>query len=424
MPVCSEPPPLASVFDGIRAAAALPLERAVALPAAAYTSPEFFAWECGNLLAADWICLGHASQIPQPGDFLNTDLLGEPLSVVRGKDGRVRCLSRVCPHRAMDIMPPGFGHEGHGPGVARDGSPGCGHTRLFLCPYHSWTFDLDGRLKACPEMQQAEGFARDEWGLKGFPCEEWMGFLFVNLDGTAAEPPSQRFASMEPDLADWRPQEMEVVIALEWDCAFNWKVLVENFMESYHHLGAHAKTLQPVLPARDTWTEQERPHHVRAHLPLRASAVEALRDQGPSEGFPVLPSLPPDKAAEWALFLGYPNFLAFGGPDRLIWYRLDPTGPQTSRLLTTVMVPSSYRALPDAAERIAAAEVALRTFHLEDMEMCIAVQRGMNARGWQRGRLSHLEMPIWLFQRYLAARLDGAWPAANGNGAPSQRAGS
>lgn len=411
---------LESILEEIRRTAALPLSRAETLPAEAYTGSAFFEWECREVLSAEWLCMGHHSQIPAPGDFFTADVLGEPLVIVRGKDGRVRCLSRVCPHRAMDIMPPGYGRTGTGPASAREGALPCGQTRVFLCPYHSWTFDLDGRLKACPEMHLAEGFAREECGLREFPCEEWMGFLFVNLDGRAS-PLGLRLGEMAQDLADWRPQEMEIAVALWWDCPFNWKVLVENFMESYHHLGAHARTLQPLLPAKDTWTEAERPHHMRAHLPLRASAVEALKSQGPDEGFPVLRSLPAGKAAEWALFLGYPSFLLFGGPDRLIWYRIDPVGPAMSRLLTTVMVPASYRALPDHAERVAGAERALKTFHLEDMEMCEAVQRGLASRGAQRGRLSHLEMPVWLYGRYLAARSNGTWPALDGPGAPSQR---
>ena len=103
----------------------------------------------------------------------------------------MRVLSRTCPHRGMDIMPPGFGH---GPAESRGGAPDCGHTRLFLCPYHSWTFDLDGRLKACPEIHEAIGFQRGEWGLREFRSEVWHGFIFVNLDGSAPQTSSDQWA--------------------------------------------------------------------------------------------------------------------------------------------------------------------------------------------------------------------------------------
>lgn len=251
---------VSEIQRGIMEAAELPLSRARTLPAQAYTSEEFFDWEVSHLLRDGWQCVAHVSQIPRPGDFLNLDLLGEPLIAVRDKSGAVRVLSRVCPHRAMDIMPEGFGYDGHSTAETKPETAGCGHTRIFLCPYHAWTFELDGKLKACPEMHRAEGFARDDFGLKPFLSEIVEGFIFVNLDGEAA-PLGSALNEFSADVTTFRLLEMQVVFAREWDCPFNWKVLVENFMESYHHLGIHHRTLQPMMPARDTWTEQERRHY-------------------------------------------------------------------------------------------------------------------------------------------------------------------
>jgi phenylpropionate dioxygenase-like ring-hydroxylating dioxygenase large terminal subunit len=421
----AQPPlALAEIQGAIAAAAELPLARARTLPAAAYTSEEFFDWEIGQLLRREWQCVAHVSQIPRAGDFLNLDLLGEPLIVVRGKDGAVRVLSRVCPHRAMDIMPAGFGYDGHGPAEAKPEAPGCGHTRIFLCPYHAWTFELDGRLKACPEMQEAEGFVRDDFALKPFRSEVWEGFIFVNLDGAGA-PLAPDLGELAADLAAFRLADLQLVVAREWDCPFNWKALVENFMESYHHLGIHHKTLQPMMPARDTWTEGERRRYVRAHLPYRESVRDeyrAFEQRGDfSEQPPPLPGLNAEQKAEWGLFLIPPTFLLATAPDRVIWYRLQPLGPNRLRLLTTVLVAPATAAranFPQLREKIAR---QLTDFHLEDMEVCTAVQRGLYASGWQQGRLSHLEMTVWLFHRYLAARLRGVWPTDDRPAAPSQR---
>jgi phenylpropionate dioxygenase-like ring-hydroxylating dioxygenase large terminal subunit len=418
------PPSLADIQRGIAATADLPLARARTLPAAAYTSEEFFDWEVGELLRAGWQCLAHVSQVPLPGDFLNLDLLGEPLIVVRDKDGAVRVLSRVCPHRAMDIMPAGFGYDGHGPAEARPGAPGCGHTRIFLCPYHAWTFELDGRLKACPEMQAAEGFSRDDYGLKPFRSEVWQGFVFVNLDGQAP-PFAAGLEEMAADLAAFRLPEMQLVIAKEWDCAFNWKSLVENFMESYHHLGIHHKTLQPMMPARDTWSERERRRYIRAHLPYREAAREDFRAMAArgdfSQNLPPLPGLDDVQSAEWGLFLIAPTFLLATAPDRVIWYRLQPLGPNRLKLLTTVLVAPATAARENFSVLREKAGEQLVQFHLEDMEVCTAVQRGLYASGWQQGRLSHLEMTVWLFHRYLAARLRGVWPTDDRPAEPAQR---
>lgn len=414
---------LEEILRRVCEAADRPLSHATTLPAQAYTSEEFFDWEVANLLRPGWQCVAHHSQIPEPGDFLNVDLLGEPLMVTSGNDDAVHVLSRVCPHRSMDIMPAGFGYGGHTLAEAREGRPDCGHTRLFLCPYHSWTFELDGRLKACPEMHKAECFQRDEFFLKPFRSEIWNGFIFVNLDGQAPALGPQ-LAEMAGDLSAFQLENMKVVIAREWDCDFNWKVITENFMESYHHLGIHHKTLQPLMPARDTWTEQERSHYVRCHLPYKDSVREeyqAVAAEGDySSSLPPLPGLNAAQQSEWGLFLIHPTFLLATAPDRVIWYRIQPLGADRLKLLTTTMVPAGLANSGFESVREQTAK-QLIDFHLEDMEVCTAVQRGLYASGWQPGRLSHLEMPLWLFHRYIAARIRGVWPTEDRPAAPSQR---
>lgn len=413
---------LPATLADLQATADRPLGEATTLPAAAYTSEAFYRWETEHVLRAEWQCVAHASQLPAVGDFITLDLLGEPLIVVRDKDQRVRVLSRTCPHRGMDIMPPGFGH---GPAEAREGPPGCGHTRLFLCPYHSWTFELDGKLKACAEMHQATGFQRAEWGLREFRTEVWNGFIFVNLDGTAPRTPAEQWTDFAPHVQKWSSQDLVVVDARTWECPFNWKVIVENFMESYHHVGAHSQSLQPMMPARDTWTETERAHFVRCHLPYgakeRGAISEAEAAGGAREIFPLIPGLEERDRFEWGLTLGFPNWLLAYVPDCLIWYRIQPEGPHRHTLLTTLLVPRAVTQLPDFAERLKRYTSASVGFHLEDMEMCVGVQRGYYSSGYQRGRLSHLEMPIWLFQHYLAARARNTWPTHDRPTAPAQR---
>ncbi len=397
---------------GICEAADLPLERAKTIPAQAYTSEEFYEWEVANLFRNDWLCVAHISQIPNAGDFLNVDLLDEPLVIIRGKDESVRVLSRVCPHRAMDIMPEGYGYEGHGSVAPNSDKPACGHTRFFLCPYHAWSFELDGQLKASPEMHEAAGFCRDEFSLRAFHSEVWQGFVFVNLDGNAP-PLAPQLTEMEIDIAAYKMAGMQLVIAREWDCEFNWKVLVENFMESYHHLGIHHKTLQPMMPARDTWTEPEHRRYVRAHLPYKDSLREELRERERggdwSSGFPTIASLNETQKTEWGLFLIHPNCLLATAPDRVIWYRLQPLGADRMKLLTTTLVAPEVATQADFEELRAREAQVLYAFHIEDMEVCTGVQRGLRSSSSREGRLSHLEMPIWLFHRYIAARIRGIW---------------
>lgn len=416
---------LSTLFEDIRRACDVPLSQASTLPRDAYRSEAFHQWERDVLLAGGWMAVAHASQVPSAGDFLTLDLLGEPLVVVRGKDGAIRVLSRVCPHRAMDILPPGYSVGNLTTAERREGLPeSCGRTRFLLCPYHSWTFDLDGRLRACPEMQQAECFHRDEVGLREFKSALWNGFVFVNLNGDAPafEPGLE---GMDAAIAAWKPAEMKVVLQREWTCEFDWKVLVENFMESYHHLGAHRKTLQLLMPAKNTWTEEEHACFVHGHLPYtedhRAAIQSSLETGDSSTGFPVIKGLPEDGLSHWHLYLIHPAFLFFTGHDCCAWYRVEPLGPGRMRLLTTLLVPEETAARADFGEILEQETQRLLDFHLEDMEVCTAVQRGLSSAGWRPGRLSHLEMPVWLFHRYLAARSRGSWPTVDRPAAPSQK---
>lgn len=416
---------LDQILAEIERIADLPLNQATTLPKEAFTSEDYFAWECETLFRPGWTCLAHVSQLPLAGDFINVDFLGEPMIVVRDKSQEVHVLSRSCPHRGMDIMPPGFGHDGHGPAEFRQGSEDRGQTRLFLCPYHSWTFELDGQLKACPEMGQAEGFERCEWALKEFRSEIWNGFIFVNINGNAEDSVSDQYADLTPDLAPWNIAEMQMVFESHWDIPCNWKVLAENFMESYHHAGAHVKTLQPIMPARGTWTEEEKPNHIRCHLPygdkIRDVISKTESNGGQWDAFPPVDGLDHAMRHEWGLVMGYPLFTMVTAPDQVVWYRIEPVAPDRLRLMTTMLVPESTTRHPNFNAMLERGRNEATEFHLEDMEMLSAVQRSMHSDGYQRGRLSHLEMPIWLIQRYLAAKIRGTKPTLDREAAPAQR---
>jgi phenylpropionate dioxygenase-like ring-hydroxylating dioxygenase large terminal subunit len=140
-----------------------------------------------------------------------------------------------------------------------------------------------------------------------------------------------------------------------------------------------------------------------------------------SAALPPLPGLGAAQKSEWGLFLLHPTFLLATAPDRVIWYRLQPLGPDRLKLLTTTLVAPQAAARDNFELLCQNAAKQLVDFHLEDMEVCTAVQRGFYASGWQPGRLSHLEMTVWLFHRYLAARIRDAWPTDDYEPAPSQR---
>lgn len=394
--LATDRPSLDALRADLAAAAAAPPDRARALPAGCYDSPEFFALERARIFEREWIPLAHLSQLPAAGDFLALDVFDEPLIVVRGKDDAVRVLSRVCQHRGMDMMPPGYA------------DPACtGRLAAIRCPYHLWTYDLGGQLLAAPEMQGSSCHVREEVRLREFRSEVFGGFVFVNLDG-AAPPITERYPGLEREhLGKWGLQDATLVWQREWDCAFNWKVLVENFMEPYHHMGAHRTTLQPLMPAIGCWTDPAGAEDwLAVHLPLTTRIRdELLGTRQPVPGFTPFPGLAIEDQLEWWVFLGQPLFLLFTAPDRAFWYRVLPTGPDSCRLLTTMLVHRDAPGAPDYVERLARAEEEAIAFHLEDMAVCSGVQRGVRSRAYVQGALSRLEEPIQRVQRYLARRL-------------------
>ena len=392
---------LAALTADIATTAALPLPQARTLPKAAYTSDAFYRLEEEKLFRTGWLCVAHVSELPKPGDYLALELLGEPLVVTRAEDSAVHVLSRVCPHRAMDILP------------GSEGFPRKGHAPHLLCPYHVWSFELDGMLRGCPHMQEADAFAKVDYPLATLRSGIWNGFVFVNFDGAAPEL-ERCYAPLDELLAPWNFAEMGIVISMDWDCNFNWKVMVENWMESYHHIGAHSTTLNPIMPGQNTWSEPESPHYIQAHLPytakLRAERVDPAARGESIPGFLPIPGLNEEQRAEWGLFLGHPFFMFLTMPDRLLWYRLLPLSAGRCRLQTMTLVSRDTLDSPDLEKMIEAETPLLRDFHVEDMVVNKGVQDGLKSAYAVRGRLSHLEEPVWLIQRHLAARLAGSYP--------------
>lgn len=370
-----------------------PLPEAMSLPASAYTDPSFHEWEMTHIFRREWIALCHASQLPKVGNYMNVDLAGEPLVITRGNDEKIRVLSRVCRHRAMDICPQGFGRDERG------------NARVLLCPYHYWGYGLDGQLKGCPEMQRAEGFNRRDVKLHEFASETFAGFVFVNLDGNA-DPLRDKLAGLdEKFLHRWSLDEAELVWERDWPSNFNWKVLVENFMEPYHHMGSHAKTLEPMMPSRGCWTEPLERDWCAVHLPIKESLLSETDGGRGLCQFTPFPEIVEDDFTQWWVFLGYPNFLLFAAPDRVYWYRLIPEGPNRSHLRTTMLVHPEAKRADDYAAMEKQESDMLVSVHTEDIEACVGVQRGVESSAWAQGRLSHLEESVWHIQQYLARRI-------------------
>jgi phenylpropionate dioxygenase-like ring-hydroxylating dioxygenase large terminal subunit len=192
------------------------------LPREYYVSPEIFDRELDEVWARQWLYFGHLSQIPRPGDYLVRELAGESVVVVRSQDGAVGGFLNVCRHRGYRFCDRGTGHAKH-----------------FVCPYHRWSYDIDGRLLGAPTMRDGEYFDYGDWGLQRVHCELWRGFVFICLGESPPLPLLPTLEECGADLARLSLEAMKEAHAVTYEVACNWKILMENYLECYHCTANH-----------------------------------------------------------------------------------------------------------------------------------------------------------------------------------------
>ena len=354
--------------DAVRRARA-PLERASTLPSAAFTSPSTFGGELSRIFSREWLCAGRVDQVPNRGDYVSLDLLGDRLMIVRGDDGTVRVLSRICRHRAAELV------------------EGSGNTRSFQCPYHAWTFRLDGALLGTPLMDGAEAFDKDACGLPEVRSEVWAGWIFVNFDADAS-PLTDQLASLDAALAHYDMADMVAVETATYDSPFNWKILVDNFMEAYHHVATHRDTLQPMLPAAASHTPDNQGPYALLFMPDTDGNDPARTPAGGLTAAVV-----------------FPCHLFAPSADSLTWYQLLPDAHDHFTLRIFSCFPKRVLDDPDRRNAIEGLQAFTRTIHEQDIGACEAVWRGLQARSFDQGRLAPLEKPIWQFNQWWLDRM-------------------
>jgi glycine betaine catabolism A len=192
-------------------------EGATTLPASWYTSPEVFERERSRVFRQSWLCVGRAERIEKPGDYFVADIDGESLIVTRDADCRVHAFYNVCRHRGTRICE---AHSGHFQGS-------------IMCPYHAWTYGLDGELKAARNMADVAGFRRSDYPLKAAGCALWEGFIFVNL-ADDPEPFETAFAPLIGRFVKWNIGGLRTARTVSYELACNWKLVFQNYSECYH----------------------------------------------------------------------------------------------------------------------------------------------------------------------------------------------
>ena len=368
--------PLTELRADLEAMLTLEESRSRPLPAAMYTSDDVAALERERIFLPEWVCLGHAGEIPNPGDYFTTELADESLLIVRGEDAEVRVLTNVCRHRGMRLR----------------SAPGC-ESRLS-CPYHGWTYDLSGRLVGAPYMDSVEGFRLADHRLPTFASEVWQGFVFVNLDGKAA-PLAPRLEGAMPYIRNYHLDEMRFYFTSEDVWGTNWKCLVENAMEGYHLSRVHPGTLQSTptelcekIPGDHGYTGY------RSHYP----------PESPQRA-PYHPDLTETERRCSAYLCVFPSFVIGIGPHGAVYQCIRPAS--VDRLVTRW----GFVSFGEARDRAAMEQWkrAVDGANAEDRAILESLYQGMRSRFLEPSRLApaDYEGTIWDIQRYVARRLVG-----------------
>lgn len=371
--------PALSPAQELRANVAVPFERAHAMPKSVYTSPDFAKQEQQQVFAKDWLCAGRADALKEAGDYLTMTIAGEPVIVLRDHDGQLRAMSNVCRHRMSTLL------------------EGRGHVRAIVCPYHAWTYNLDGTLRGAPAMTANEAFCKDKIALPTVRVENWMGWIMVTMN-PEAPPPQVALADVEKlvghlDMGAYVETFRET---FRWNT--NWKVLAENFMESYHlpvcHSGTIGGTVDLMKMTCPEGTLAFNYHYIVKNdtVPLALAHPKNTTLQGD------------DRRITWLLAI-YPSLMITLTPGYFWYLALTPQGPDQVDVLFGGGMSPDWMADPSAPANLAAVKALLDEVNVEDKGCVEKVYRGLVAGMSTPGPLSHLERPNYEFAQYIASKV-------------------
>jgi Rieske 2Fe-2S family protein len=218
-------------IDPSRLAASLaPLGETRMLPREAYVDQAVLDWERAHFFAG-WVCVGSAAEMAEPGQQRAMSLGTAGVLLTRAEDGVLRAFANVCRHRGHELLPCGSGTRKRG----------------IVCPYHAWSYRLDGSLLGAPGFRDVEGFDGSQLGLIELPCREWHGWVFVDSSASAGDL-DEHVGELEGIVAAYGMERLTVLATHEYEIAANWKIVLENYQECYHCSMIHPELCQVSPP--------------------------------------------------------------------------------------------------------------------------------------------------------------------------------
>ncbi len=349
------------------------LERGMTLPASWYTSPERYAQEQERIFRRCWQYVGLTERVPDVGDFFAASAGDLPIFVTRDRAGALKAFVNVCRHRASQIV-----------------KTDCGHVKAFQCPYHAWTYGLDGTLKAAPGMRDEDNFDPACFSLFPLQIDTWGPFIFVNPDLDA--PPLASILGQLPEFVDRTGLDLMGVkrrVLKVYDIESNWKAVVDNYLECYHCPTAHPGLTQ-LLDMND-YVIREYPYFSTQTGAYKQGGDELYDTRGEVEdGF--------------YAFL-WPNFTLniYPGPGNLSLNLFLPMGPNRTRAIYEYC-------FADAVSKKDEDDFVrfIEQVQIEDIELVESVQKGLSTGYYQQGQLMlKQEQALRHFQRLVLEHLEG-----------------
>ena len=347
------------------------------LPGRYYASEEVFEAETQRIFYGRWVCVGREEQIPNPGDYLLVTVGEESIIVLRDRRGDPRAFYNVCRHRGTHLCTQASGR----------------FSETIQCPYHAWTYGLDGRLIAARHMQAVEGFDKRDYPLYAAALVSWEGFLLLNL-AREPEPFVEAFAPLIDKFAAWHLPALRVAHRIEYDVQANWKLLVENYSECYHCPLIHPALVQ-LSPAQSGRNDLAEGPFLGGYM--------ILNHPGGSMTISGSTARPPigDVAGEdlnrvyyYAIF---PTLLLSLHPDYVMAHTLWPQRAGRTRIVCEWLFAPETMAQPgfDPSDAVAFWDMTNR----QDWHVCELSQLGVRSRAYTPGPYAHQEGLLDAFDR-------------------------
>lgn len=355
-----------------------PISQASHAPGDIYASPEVFQMEKEKLFMKQWLCVGREEEVAKKGDYMTHSVMGEPIIIARNETGQVKAFYNQCQHRGVEV------------------AEGSGNTRRFMCPYHAWTYDLNGQLIGAQYMQESEGFDVKNCKLKQLKCETWNGWIYVSFNQEAG-PLSEVVGFLDEAFGELRQQDCGLAFKFTLNMNCNWKLVYENQLDNYHVGVLHAATVGRHQASA------ERKFNL---FPKGRLSVDYGSRPTTPDGVSLFGKMPwlehqPDTFARTG-FLP-PNMTILSRMDMYRPFVHWPVAPDKTVSYGYFLLPKEKLQDPQLQEKMKVYVDYLQVVLNEDRSMVESLQRNMLTKGYEPGRFSTKETSIYhILNNYLS----------------------